>query len=66
MITQPIPSGVVVNGYPHRCGHPYLPTGTDRGNRARCELPVGHDGPVMPQTRHTGRDEHGHWRTWEG
>jgi hypothetical protein len=57
MITQPNPSGVVVNGYPHRCGHP--------GDTARCELPVGHDGPVMPQTRHTGRDEHGHWHTWE-
>lgn len=50
-------AGVVINGFAYRCGH--------TGDTARCELPVGHDGPVMPQYRHVGRDHAGKWQSWE-
>jgi hypothetical protein len=51
--------GVTIRGVEFRCGaFPF-------GIVVRCELPVGHDGPVMPRHRHVGRDDEGRWHTWE-
>jgi len=55
-------SGVTVRGVAYRCGNPELP---GEIVELRCELPVGHEGPVMPRWRHVGRDRHGEWHTWE-
>lgn len=51
-------AGVTIRGVAHRCGEQGPGT-------ARCEWPVGHDGPVMPPNRHVGRDDTGEWQSWD-
>lgn len=60
-----IPSwdGMTVNGVEHRCGQHRDTDGPVV--HARCELPVGHEGPVMPRWRHVGRNTSGKWIVWE-
>lgn len=50
--------GVTIRGIAYRCGEQGPGT-------ARCEHPVGHDGPIMPPRRHVGRDADGAWQVWE-
>lgn len=52
--------GMTVNGVEHRCGHHW-----GMRPQAWCELPVGHEGPIMPRWRHVGRNTSGKWTVWE-
>lgn len=59
-LAMPSHDGIRVNGAEHRCGDYW-----GMAPVAWCELPVGHEGPVMPAWRHVGRNTSGDWAVWE-